>query len=200
MRTSIPLLFLATTMSLGLAAGPADAELNAPKVGTRMVWECESPYSQRYELTVVRIENDVVRYEGQLDGAPFFSVKHALLTGTSLWTKLSGARTQWIDMEDFEDFHKLVPGSRFNGTVPAQSGKTKWVWDYEVRVGQPQDIRHPVLGNVRLVPIFEERKLFDGTYWSKMTIYLQPELGISVRWKYEDDKGVESCDLISLER
>lgn len=200
MRMSKPPLLLAAIMSFGLAAGPAHAELNAPKLGTRMVWDCEGPYSQRYDLTVVRIEKDVVRYEGQLDGAPFFSEKHARLTGTSLWYELSGDRAQWFDMEDFEDFHKLVPGSRFKGAVPAQKGLEKWVWDYEVSVGQPQDVKHGVLGAVRLVPVSEERKIFHGTYWSRMTTFLQPKTGVSVSWTYEDSNGIELCDLISLER
>ncbi len=200
MRMSIPLILLAAAISLALTAGPAHAELNAPKLGTRMVWDCDGPYSKRYDLTVARIEKDVVRYEGQLDGAPYFSEKHARLTGTSLWYELSGKRAQWFDMEDFEDFHELVPGSRFKGAVPAQRGEEKWVWDYEVSVGQAQDVKHRVLGTVRLIPVSEERKIFHGTYWSKMTTYLQPKAGVSVRWTYEDSNGVESCDLISLER
>ncbi len=200
MRMPIALIVLAATMSSGLAAGPAHAELNAPKLGTRMVWDCEGPYSKRYELTVVETEKDVVRYEGQVDGVPYFSRKHARLTGTSLWYELSGNRAQWFDMEDFEGFYKLVPGSKFKGAVPTQSGEEKWVWDYEVSVGQPQDVKHRVLGAVRLTPVSEERKVFHGVYWSRMTTYLQPETGVSVRWTYEDTNGTERCDLISLER
>jgi len=181
------------------AASPALAELRAPKVGLHMIWDCTGPYSRRYDLTVVRIEDGIARYEGTVDDTPYFAEKDVTLTGTSLWIRLFGERVQWFDMEDFAGVRKLVPGSRFKGAVPARQGEDKWVWDYEVSIGQPQSVNHDVLGKVRLVPISESRKIFHGTYWSRMTTFVLPERGISVRWIYEDPKGVESCDLVKLE-
>lgn len=194
------LLLLAGTSGLVLLPGPAHAKLKAPEVGTRMVWECNGPYSKRYDLKVVRVDDDIVRYEGVVDGQPYYSEKHAALTGTSLWYRLSGQRTQRFDMEDFEDFRELVPGSRFKGAIPAEQKDDKWVWDYQVNVGQPRAVNHRVLGKVLLVPVSERRKVFHGSYWSKMTTYILPEAGISVSWIYEDPKGVERCDLAALER
>lgn len=194
------LAIIAISMGFLFPAPPAEAaELRAPKVGTHMIWDCTGPYSQRYDLTVVKIENGIARYEGTLDGQPYFAEKDIKLTGTSLWVRLLGDRAQWFDMEDFAGFYKLKPGSRYKGAVPARQGEDKWVWDFEARVGQPQVVTHDVLGKVTLVPVTENRKIFHGTYWSRMTTFLLPERGISVRWIYEDPKGVESCDLVKLE-
>lgn len=185
---------------VGSLAALAYAELKAPAIGTRMVWDCDGPYSRRYDLTVARIDKGVVRYEGLMDGESYFSEKHAGLTGTSLWHKLFGKRMQWFDMEDFEGFRQLVAGSRFKGAVSAVEGDDKWVWRYEVSVGQSQTVNHGVLGRVRLVPVSEKRTVVHGTYWSNMTTYLLPDEGVSVSWVYEDPKGVEHCDLVALER
>ncbi len=185
---------------VGSLAAPTYAELKAPAIGTRMVWDCDGPYSRRYDLTVARIDKGVVRYEGLMDRESYFSEKHAGLTGTSLWHKLFGERMQWFDMEDFEGFRQLVAGSRFKGAVSAVEGDDKWVWRYEVSVGQSQTVNHGVLGRVRLVPVSEKRTVYHGTYWSNMTTYLLPDEGVSVSWVYEDPKGVEHCDLVTLER
>ena len=189
----------AGTLVLALTAGPALAELRAPKVGLRMVWACDGPYSKGYDLTVKRIKDDVARYEGTVDGQEYFSEKHVGLTGTSLWTRLFGDRAQWFDMEDFDGYRKLAPGSRFKGSVPARQGEDKWVWAHQISVGAPQTVNHKLLGKVKLVPVSEDRKIYHGTYWSKMTTYLLPELGVSVSWTYEDANGVEKCDLVALE-
>lgn len=194
----LPLIALALT--LGVIATPAEAELKSPKVGDKMSWQCDGPYSKRYDLQVVNIADGIVRYEGLLDGQEYWTEKHARLIGTSLWVRLSGDRKQWFDMEDFEDYYKLAPGARFKGAVPAQTGQDKWVWDYQLSVGQPKQVNHPVLGRVTLQPASEERRVFHGTYSSRMTTYLHPETGLSVSWVYEDSKGIETCDLVSFSR
>lgn len=200
MQNTRRLYLVIVTLGMSLAATHAHAELKSPKVGDRMTWKCSGPYSKRYDLEVKKISDGIVHFEGVLDGKPYWAEKHATLIGTSLWVRLFGDRKQWFDMEDFEAFHKLVPGSRFKGAVPAQTGEDKWVWDYEVSVGQPQNINHPVLGSVTVVPASEERRIFHGDYWSKMTTYLQPDLGLSVSWVYDDPKGTEKCDLVSFTR
>lgn len=184
---------LATLPELLLAA-----ELQAPKAGANMVWECTGPFTKKYDLKIARIKDDVVRYEGKIDSGKYFAEKHAGLTGTSLWYRLIGKRRQWFDLEDFEDFRKMIPGSRFKGAVPALQNKDKWVWRYEISIGQPSEVDHPVLGKVELVPITEERSVFHGTYSSKMMTYLLPEKGLSVSWTYEDAKGVEKCDIVKF--
>jgi len=191
--------WMASAVALTIASTSAFAELRAPKVGLRMVWDCEGPYSKHYDLTVRSIEDNTVRYEGKLDGQDFFSEKHADLTGTSLWIRLFGDRAQWFDAEDFDGYRMLTPGSLFKGAVPARQGEDKWVWGYQVSVGMPQTVNHKLLGKVQLVPVTEQRKIYHGTYWSKMTTYLLPELGVSVSWTYEDASGIERCDLVALE-
>lgn len=170
-------------------------ELQPPKVGSTMTWKCTGPYTRHYELKVMHIKNDIVRYDGKVDSGAYFAEKHAGLTGTSLWYRLIGKRRQWFDLEDFEDYRKMIPGSRFKGAVPALQDKDKWVWRYEISIGQPRDVDHPVLGKVQLIPISEKRSVFHGTYSSKTTTYLLPEKGLSVKWTYEDTKGEEICDL-----
>ena len=192
-------IWLAGTIVLALLSAPANAELRPPKVGLHMVWDCDGPYSRNYDLTVKRVQDNVVRYEGTLDGQAFFSEKHAGLTGTSLWFRLIGDRTQWFDFADFERLARLQPGTVFKGAVPARQGDEKWVWGYRVSVGAARTIDHKLLGKVRLVPVHEERRIYHGTYWSKMTTYVLPRLGVSVRWTFEDPKGVERCDLVALE-
>ena len=84
--------------------------------------------------------------------------------------------------------------------VSARRAGDQWVWKYEISIGQPRSVTHRTLGRVEVVPVSEERKIYFGTYWSRMTSYLVPDQGISLGWTYEDAEGVERCDLTDLRR
>jgi len=183
---------------LFLNSGAALAELKAPRVGTVMRWTCEGPYTEKYVIGITENKDGLIRYEGVIDKDNYWIEKSKNYTGTSLWVRKFDDQFQWFDEEDFAGLADLVPGSRYKGAVPAQHGTSKWVWDYQVSVGEPRTIDHPVLGNVNLSTIIEQRKVYHGDYWSKMTSYVAPELGITVQWIYEDPKGVERCDLADL--
>lgn len=189
---------LALALALLLPVASHADELRAPALGSRIVWECEGPFTSRYDLQVVSIIDNVVRYEGRIDDANYFAEKHEALTGTSLWYRLFGERRQWFDLEDFADYRLLRPGSRFKGAVPAQHEDNRWVWRYQIAVGQARDLAHPVLGEIRVVPVSEERSVFHGEYWSRMSTLVLPARGISVSWIYEDHSGTERCDLAEL--
>lgn len=189
---------ITTVLALLLPVTASAEELQAPALGIRMVWECQGPFTSHYDLQVVSINDKVVRYEGRIDGGNYFAEKHQALTGTSLWYRLFGERRQWFDFEDFADYKKLRPGSRFKGAVPAEHESERWVWKYEISVGQSRSLSHPVLGQVQVIPVSEERSVFHGEYWSRMTTLLVPSQGISASWTYEDHNGTERCDLAGL--
>ena len=177
------------------ASGAYGLALEAPKTGTRMVWECTGPFTTKYDLTVTGISKDVVRYEGEIDDGRYFAEKHRALTGTSLWSRLYDDRRQWFDFEAFSEYRTLKPGESFESAVPAQHGADRWVWKYHIRLGQSKTSHHPVVGEVKVVPVIERRRVFHGDYWSRMETILAPELGLSVSWEYEDQDGLERCDL-----
>lgn len=188
---------------LWLGVSPTDAyglQLEAPKMGTRMVWECTGPFTARYDLTIVGISNDVVRYEGETDQGRYFAEKHWALTGTSLWSRLYDDRRQWFDFEAFAEYRTLKSGESFESAVPAQHGTDRWVWKYNIRLGQLKTIHHPVTGAVNVIPVIERRRVFHGDYWSRMETILAPDLGLSVSWEYEDRHGLERCDLVLFEQ
>lgn len=185
---------------LGICASDAyGLELEAPQTGTRMVWDCSGPFTNKYDLTIAGISKDVVRYEGEIDDGRYFAEKHWALTGTSLWSRLYDDRRQWFDFEAFSEYRTLKPGESFESAVPAQHGTDRWVWKYNIRLGELKTIHHPVIGEVEVIPVIERRRIFRGDYWSRMETILAPNLGLSVSWEYEDQGGLERCDLALLE-
>lgn len=187
---------VAGSLWLGVAASEAhDLELVPPKAGARMAWDCTGPFTTRYDLTVKAISNDVVRYEGEIDDGRYFAEKHWALTGTSLWSRLYDDRQQWFDFESLSEYRTLKTGESFETAVPARHGTDRWVWKYNIRLGQLRTVRHPVIGDVKVIPVIERRRVFNGQYWSRMETLLAPDLGLSVSWEYEDENGIERCDL-----
>lgn len=174
------------------------AELQPPEVGLTMTWTCTGPFTRRYQVVVSRIESDTVVYRGVRDDEDYWVEKAAWLTGTTLWAKKSGERYQWFDKEDFQNYRLLQPGSKFHGAVPTREGEEKWVWDYRISVDEPQRMKHALLGDIGVVPIREKRRVYHGDYWSEMTSFIIPEKGVTLRWIYEDPRGIEDCDLTDL--
>jgi len=186
-------------VGLALIMPAAGAEMALPKVGSLMTWTCNGPFTTEYRVKVMKIDGDVVTYQGIRDQDSYWTEKFAWLTGTTLWSRKSGSQFQWFDKEDFENYARLEPGTRFKGAVPAREGDDKWVWDYVITVDEAQTIQHALLGEIRVVPVIEKRSIYHGTYWSNMTSFIQPEKGLTVRWVYEDPRGLEDCDLTGIE-
>lgn len=185
---------------VGISASDAyGLELEAPQAGTRMVWDCSGPFTTKYDLTVAEISKNIVRYEGEIDEGRYFSEKHWALTGTSLWSRLYDDRRQWFDFESLSEYRALKPGESFESAVPAQHGTDRWVWKYNIRLGELKTVHHPVIGEVKVIPVIERRRVFHGDYWSRMETILVPDLGLSVSWEYEDQVGLERCDLALFE-
>jgi len=187
-----------------LAAGGI-ARVNAPRVGTRLKWSCTGPYTTDYDVTVEGIDKGLVKYSGKIAYAgtgssyyPYETEKHWTLTGTGLWSSMTGDKRQWFDYEYFRDFAKLEPGSVFRGPVPARAGEEYSVWDFEISVGDSKRINHDVLGRISVVPITEKRKIFHNDYTATLVTLLEPKRGISVSWTYTDKNGRETCDLVRL--
>lgn len=182
------------------------AEVNAPRIGTRLKWSCTGPYTTDYDITVEGIEKGLVKYSGKIAYAgsdrsyyPYETEKHWTLTGTGLWSSMTGDRRQWFDYEYFREFARLEPGSVFRGPVPARAGEELLVWDYEITVGLSKRINHDVLGWITVVPITEKRKIFHRDYTATLVTLLEPKQGVSVSWTYTDEKGREECDLVRLD-
>jgi len=186
------------------AAG-GTAKVNAPRIGTRLKWSCTGPYTTDYEITVEGIDKGLVKYGGKIAYAgsdssyyPYETEKHWTLTGTGLWSSMTGDKRQWFDYEYFRDFAKLEPGSVFRGPVPGRAGEELLVSDFEITVGGSKRINHDVLGRITVVPITEKRKIFHSDYTATLVTLLEPKRGISVSWTYTDEKGKEECDLVRL--
>ena len=199
MKIPTPIRSIALVLGLALALPAAGAELGLPAVGSVMTWTCDGPFTSVYRVKVMKIDGDLVTYQGLRDEEAYWTEKHGWLTGTTLWSRKSGSQFQWFDEEDFANYAKLEPGARFKGAVPARDGDDKWVWDYVITIDEPQAMQHDVLGEISVVPVVEKRRVYHGTYWSNMTSFVQPEKGITVRWIYEDPRGQEDCDLTKLE-
>ncbi|MDJ0740782.1 MAG: hypothetical protein QNJ91_13785 [Gammaproteobacteria bacterium] len=186
-----------------LAPKPRAARVSAPNIGTRLKWSCTGPYTRNYDVAVAGIDSGLVKYTGNIvyagsDGTayPYEIEKHWTLTGTGLWSSQAGDKRQWFDYEYFRDFAKLKPGSVFRGPVPARSGNSLWVSDFEIAVGKSQRINHGVLGRITVIPITEKRKIFHKDYAATLVTLLEPKRGISVSWTYTDKEGKEECDLV----
>lgn len=175
------------------------AEIQPPEMSLTMTWNCTGPFTSRYQVVVSSIKNDMVVYRGVRDDEDYWVEKAAWLTGTTLWAKKSGERYQWFDKEDFDNYRMLQPGSKFHGAVPTREGAAKWVWDYRISVDEPQRMKHALLGDVTVVPVKEKRRIYHGDYWSDMTSFIIPEKGVTVRWIYEDPRGIEDCDLTAMD-
>ena len=176
------------------------AELQPPKVGLTITWDCTGPFTERYQVRVSSIKDDIVTYQGRRDDEDYWVEKASWLTGTTLWFRKSSERYQWFDKEDFERYREMQPGSKFKGAVPARDGADKWVWDYQVSIDSPQRLQHAVLGAVTVIPVTEKRRVYHGDYWSEMISFIMPEKGFTVRWIYEDPRGIEDCDITDLVR
>ncbi len=175
------------------------AELQPPAVGLTMTWDCTGPFTRQYQVRVSGIEGDMVTYQGLRDDEEYWVEKAAWLTGTTLWATKSGERYQWFDKDDFERYKEMQPGSTFKGDVPAREGADKWVWGYHISIDSPQHMKHAVLGDVTVIPITEKRRIYHGDYWSEMTSFVIPEMGLTLRWTFEDPRGVEDCDITDLD-
>ncbi len=181
------------------------ARVKAPRIGARLEWSCTGPYTTNYDISVKGIDRGLVKYSGKIVYAgsdsssyPYETEKHWTLTGTGLWSSMTGEKRQWFDYEYFRDFAKLEPGRVFRGPVPARAGEERFVWDYEITVGESQRINHNVLGRITVVPITEKRKIFHKDYTATLVTLLEPKQGISVSWTYTDEKGKEECNLVRL--
>lgn len=181
-----------------LVSGTANAALNPPTVGTVMTWACTGDHAKEYVIKVSSITDGVVHYQGKVDGTKYWAEKPASLTGTTLWLRKNRGQIQVVDMEDFADIAILRPGSRYKGAVAASDGDAKWVWGYKIAIGRSRTVRNQILGNVTLISILESRHVYHGDYRSEMSSLVEHNLGITVEWKYRDNKGLEHCVLSKL--
>ena len=193
---------LLPVLALGIMLPNAaqSAELQSPQLGMTMTWDCSGAFTRRYQVKVTDLDDGMVTYQGLRDDEEYWVEKAAGLTGTTLWVKKSGNRYQWFDKEDFERYAKMVPGSKFKGAVPARDGEDKWVWDYTISIDSPQRMQHPVVGDVTVIPVKEKRHIYHGDYWSQMTSFVIPEKGLTLRWIFEDPRGIEDCDISAIQK
>ena len=178
----------------------ADGRVRAPEIGERTVWECRGPWNHMYDLTVVEVNDGVITYKGERDGEDYLVLKHVNYLGTTLWSQQGSDKFQQVDPYYFSGLNKLQLGSVFKGPVPAKFENDAWVWEYEVGVGKTKRVKVPHVGNVDVVSVTESRRIFHGTYHTKMQSEIAPSLGITVRWKFSDPFGEEVCWLTKYEK
>lgn len=184
-----------------LGASGAMAEIVAPPVGTSMAWKCEGPYGSDLKGSLVANDGGTLRFEGTMDGKAIWTERSAGTLGLTIFHRRdrndgNGVRKQSYDEDDFRGYADLVPGSTFEGDVRERHDNGRWTWGYKITVGEPKRIDHPVLGNVEVVPVTESRQVWQGRYNSVMEFVLAPRHGVSVSWKYKDNRGTQSCELV----
>ena len=205
MNSAIRVAMMALSMSLGVAAYPAHADIKFPKVGATGTWECSGPYGSKRTFKVVRVENGIIHEEGYIAGRGDSFVEETLLgIGTTLFKKRDradgkGVRGQKYNEDDFRGYEKLEPGSKFSGTVSEWHSKASWDWRYTIEIGDPKTINHKVFGEIQVVPVVEKRTVIGGNYSSKMRQLVYPELGLELSIIYKDGKRDYECDITAYE-
>ncbi len=206
MKSAIRIAMMALSMSLGVAAYPAHADIKFPKVGAAGTWRCTGPYGSERSFKVVRVENGIIRIEGHISGRgetfaefPLFGI------GTTLNKKVDradgkGVRGQKYDEDDFRGYEKLEPGSKFSGTVKEWNNKGMWDWSYTIEIGDPKTINHKVFGEIQVVPVLEKRTVMSGNYSSEMRQLVYPELGLELSIIYKDGKRDYVCDITEFKQ
>ncbi len=192
-------------LGIGLITASAHAELKMPKVGATVTYECTGPYGGERMSKVVWVENGIIREEGFTSGRGETFVEETLVgIGTTLFKKRDradgkGLRHQKYDEQDFKDYVKLEPGSKFSGVVKAWHRKGRWDWKYSIEVGDPKTIKHKVFGEIEVIPVLEKRYIRGGRYKSELNMLVYPELGLELSFMYKDGKRDYECDLTSYE-
>ena len=198
------LLAAALAASASFAAGSALAGIEIPTAGTILTYRCDGPAAREYVDTIAWVKDGALRIEGTLDGKPFWVEEPVYTFGLTPFREResssgSGRYTQSFDIDNLEDFGKLRPGDSFEGSVSERSQEGRYGWGYDIRVGQPETIDHPLRGNIEVIPAVERRWTYKGSYSSEMTVFYEKETGLFLKWRYKDDKGEETCDLTKIE-
>ena len=120
--------------------------------------------------------------------------------GTTLWSQQGSDKFQKIDPYYFSGLGDLKLGSVFKGPVATKIENDAWVSEYEIGVGKTKKVNVPHVGKVDVVTITESKRIFHGTYHTKMQSEIAPSLGITVRWKFSDPFGQEVCWLTQYEK
>lgn len=193
--------------SVGLLAfcGMAHAEISAPAVGQIEKYSCTGPYGKELVYTITSVEDGEFRADIERDGKTEWVLKPVRALGTSLATKRQpndgkGVRRQSLDEDELMEYAKLTPGSKQRFNVRDRHDNGKWEWGYTIEVGEPETVNSPILGEVKVVPVKEGRKVWKGKYSSKLDSKVVPELGTSLSWVYKDDKGKMVCELVEFSR
>ena len=187
-----------------LAAQPAQAGIEVPPVGTTMTYSCDSPSVKEFVDTIAWVKDGIVRVEGTNDGKPFWIESPIYTFGTSLFSNRessagTGRYSQTFDIDNLEDLGKLEPGASFEGSVRERDKNRRWSWGYDIRVGEPEVIDHPLRGKVEVIPVVEKRLAYQGSYSSELTVYYEQPSGYFIRWRYKDVDVEELCDLTKIE-
>lgn len=198
------LLTVALAATSLLAAPPAQAGIEIPPAGTILTYRCDGPEAKEYVDTIAWVKDGALRIEGTLNGRPFWVEEPVYTFGLTLFREResssgSGRYTQSFDIDNLEDFGKLQPGATFEGSVSERDQHGRYGWGYDIRVGQPETIDHPLRGKIEVIPAVEKRWAYKGSYSSEMTAFYEKETGLFLRWHYRDAEGEETCDLTKIE-
>ena len=190
-------------MFLLLHAAAANAEIQPPEAGRTTEFKCSGPYGENLTSTISEINKGVARIEMDRDGKAEWLEKPVNAFGLTVFKRRQrndgkGVRKQSLDDDVLAQYAKLEPGSEFQFDVSERHDEGKWRWGYKVKVGQPETISHDLLGEIQVISVSEKRKVWKGSYSSKMNVLLYPKGGMSVAWTYKDSKGTQECKLIGV--
>ncbi len=204
MRKTVTSGLLTASTGLLIGAAHAAAGIQVPAAGTTLVYECDGTWSEEYVDTITRVEDGFIRIEGTNDGKPFWVEEPIFAFGLTLFAEKEGSSgrgriTQTWEIDNLEDLVDLRPGSTFGGFVTERHRDGKRTWRYDISVGNPETIDHPMRGRVKVIPVTEKRMTYQSSYSSVMTSTYEQESGLFVRWHYKDVDGEEICDLVEME-
>ena len=191
--------------SLVAVSGMASAEIMAPAVGTKLAFSCTGAYDDSHSMTLVKNDNGKLRFEGKDGDRSSWVEKDVSTLGLTVFMRRDrgdgeGVRAQSYDEDDFLAYAALKPGSSIEADVRERKSGSKWEWGYEISIGEPRTLDHPVAGTVEVVEVSEKRKVYGGKYSSSMTVDLVPAMGITTRWVYRDSEGSQTCELTEMSK
>ena len=191
-------------LTILLITGTAEtAEFKLPQVGESSTYKCTGPWGMNASYTITEMKGDVAHIEIDRDGKVEWIEKPYTALGLTLFSERQrndgkGVRKQKLDGDVLAEYAQLVPGTKLKFNVREKHNEAQWEWGYEIEVGSPQTISHPILGEVEVVPVTEKRKVWKGSYSSEMETLVAAKEGHSVSWTYRDREGVQTCELVGV--
>ncbi len=184
------------------AATPALAELGTPEPGQVRKWVCQATggLPSSYVTKVLAVEDGLLVMEEQIDREIGRIEVPLGVQGLHLYKHRvlplgKGERRQRFDPAAFAGYATLEPGAEMTVDVEETDGKQTWTWRYSVKVGAPKLVTQELLGEVEVIPVSEERWIYNDRLGTSYDFNVVPERSLVLNWRYKTPEGEQACDL-----